>query len=875
MMMSSPFRLLSFATLVVLAGAATSSHAEDYAITTLAGGGSAFDGTPGRFNNPYSIAIDSAKNLYVADTVGNTIRKVTPAGVVSTLAGSNGVSGSADGTGSAARFNFPVGIAVDAAGNVFVADAKNSTIRRITPAGVVTTYAGAPLQFGSNDGAAATARFFLPYGVAVDTAGNVYVADGGNHVIRKISPGGDVTTLAGTAQQSGFVNGAGAAARFNTPWDVTLDSAGNLYVADSENHAIRRVTSGGVVSTIAGTNTSGATNGPIAEARFSTPRGVSLDAAGNIFVADYGNSTLRLIAGGSVSTLAGAANIVGAVDSVGAAARFYDLTDVVADNTTLYIADTSNNTIRKGVPASSAALPVISVQPLDQEVSVGQAVTFRTVASGTNLTYRWLKNGQEIPGATSATFTLASPQAEDVGVYSVRIAGVGGAVDSAVATLSVTPVGTGPIIIAARPLSQQVQVGQSATFSITASGTGLTYQWLKNGAAIGGATSASLVIPSAQVGDAGAYTVRVTSGATVQTATANLIVGTATGAGVTITSQPSNQSVAAGQPVSFSVAASSSGFISYQWFKNDVAIPGATGPTYPIASAQPGDAGTYRVRVSTAGGVADSSSATLTVTGGTTGPSARLSNLSVRTAMDAGQTLIVGTVVSGGTRNILVRAAGPALAGFGLAGAMTDPRLDLYNGSTLTFSNDNWASDLADTFSSVGAFAFTPNSLDAAFVQGIEGGRSIWARGTGAGVVLVEAYDLGTGNSPRMVNVSARNRVGTGDNILIAGFNITGTGSKRLLIRAVGPKLGDFGVSGFLADPVLEVYSGAGAKLDENNDWAPSLATTFNAVGAFGLDAGSRDAALLTSLPPGSYTVQVRGAANGTGEALVEIYEVP
>lgn len=874
MMMSSPFRILSFATIVVLAAAVTSAHAEDYAITTLAGGGSAFDGTPGRFNNPYSIAIDAAKNLYVADTVGNTIRKVTPSGAVSTLAGTNGVFGSTDGAGSAARFNFPVGIAVDAAGNVFVADAKNSTIRKITPAGLVTTYAGAPLQFGSNDGPAATARFFLPYGIAVDAAGNVFVADGGNHVIRKISPGGDVTTLAGTALQSGFVNGNGAAARFNTPWDIALDSVGNLYVADSENHSIRRVTPAGVVSTVAGTNTSGATNGPIAEARFSTPRGVSLDAAGNIFVADYGSSTLRLISNGNVSTLAGAANIVGAVDSVGAAARFYDLTDVVADNTTVYIADTSNNTIRKGVPASTASLPIISVQPLDQEVSLGQAVTFRTVASGSNLTYRWLKNGQEIPGATSSTYTLTSPQVDDVGVYSVRISGVGGAVDSTVATLSVTPVGTGPIIIAARPLSQQVQVGQSATFSITASGSGLTYQWLKNGATIGGATSASLVIPSAQVGDAGAYAVRVTSGATVQIATANLIVGTATGAGVAITGQPSNQSVAAGQPATFSVAATSSASISYQWYKNDVAIAGATGPSYVITSAQTGDAGTYRVRVSSSGGVADSSSVTLTVTGGNVGPSARLSNLSVRTTMDAGQTLIVGTVVSGGTRDILVRAAGPGLAQLGVAGTMVDPRLQLYADSTQVFANDNWPANLASTFASVAAFAFPAGSADAAFVQGINGGRTIWAQGTGPGLVLVEAYDLGTGNSPRLTNVSARNRVGTGDNILIAGFNIAGSGTKQLLIRAVGPTLGVLGVTGFLVDPVLEVYRDT-TKLADNDTWAASLAPTFASVGAFPLNPGSLDAALLITLPTGTYTVQVRGANGGTGEGLVEIYEVP
>jgi hypothetical protein len=257
--------------------------------------------------------------------------------------------------------------------------------------------------------------------------------------------------------------------------------------------------------------------------------------------------------------------------------------------------------------------------------------------------------------------------------------------------------------------------------------------------------------------------------------------------------------------------------------------------------------------------------------GGTT---ARLANLSVRTTMASGQILIVGVVVSGGTRDILVRAAGPALAGFGLTNVMTNPRLELYNGDAVVFNNDNWPVALTDTFTSVSAFPFTAGSNDAAFVQPINGARSIQAQGTGPGTVLVEAYDTGTGNTPRLVNVSARNRVGTGDDILIAGFNIAGTGTKQLLIRAVGPKLTSFGVTDVLADPKLEVYSGT-TKLSENDTWNQMLAPTFASVSAFALDAGSRDAALLTSLAPGSYTVQVSGSDGGTGEALIEIYEVP
>jgi hypothetical protein len=166
-------------------------------------------------------------------------------------------------------------------------------------------------------------------------------------------------------------------------------------------------------------------------------------------------------------------------------------------------------------------------------------------------------------------------------------------------------------------------------------------------------------------------------------------------------------------------------------------------------------------------------------------------------------------------------------------------------------------------------------SRDAAFRQPLNGSFSIQVRGAGAGVVLVEAYDAAEASTSRLTNVSARNRVGTGDNILIAGVTLTGTGTKQLLIRAVGPGLAGFGVTGALTDPRVDVFNSAGLRLVENDNWAAAIAPTFANVGAFALPVGSRDAALLTTLPPGSYTVQVRGADDGTGEALVEIYEVP
>lgn len=336
--------------------------------------------------------------------------------------------------------------------------------------------------------------------------------------------------------------------------------------------------------------------------------------------------------------------------------------------------------------------------------------------------------------------------------------------------------------------------------------------------------------------------------------------------------QPLGQTVAPGGSITLTATAKGSPPPTYQWRKNGVAIVGATNATLALTNAQSIDSGDYTVVATNAGGAVTSNVATILVA--SIDPNARLTNLSVRTAMAAGQMLIVGVVVDGGARDVLVRAAGPALAAFGLSAAMTDPQLELFNGSTSVFQNNDWPATLAPMFASVGAFAFAANSKDAAFVQTISGARSIQARGTGAGVVLVEAYDTGPTTAARLVNVSARNRVGTGDDILIAGFNISGAAGKQLLIRAVGPKLGAFGVTGFLADPKLEVYSGT-TKLVENDNWTPDLAATFTAVGAFSLDAGSRDAALRTTLQPGSYTAQVSGVNGGTGEALIEIYEVP
>lgn len=349
------------------------------------------------------------------------------------------------------------------------------------------------------------------------------------------------------------------------------------------------------------------------------------------------------------------------------------------------------------------------------------------------------------------------------------------------------------------------------------------------------------------------------------------ITGDAPAVAPTITRQPASQTVNAGGTATFTVEATGSPAPTYQWWRSGQTIPGATSATLTLTGVQAGQAGDYFAVVTNAGGSRASATAALTVI--TPNSAARLANLSVRTSLGAADLLTVGVVVADGTRNILFRAAGPALAALGVTGAMGDPSLEIFRDQTLRGSNNNWNSPLATTFASVGAFPFPAGSLDAALVQSLDAAYSVQVRGTGPGVVLVEAYDTGAPTAARMVNVSALNRVGTGDEILIAGFAVSGTGSKPLLIRAVGPKLSEFGVTGVLADPKLEVYQGS-TKLTENDNWASTLAPVFSSVGAFALTEGSRDAALVATLPPGSYTVQVSGVNGGTGSALVELYEL-
>lgn len=312
-------------------------------VTTLAGSVQGFaDGTgdKAQFRSPSGVAVDASGNVYVADSANHKIRKISPEGAVTTVAGST--QGFADGTSAAAQFDTPNGVALDASGNIYVADTENQKIRKITPAGAVTTLAGSTLGFAEGTGNAA--QFHLPYGLAVDVSGNVYVADIGNNKIRKISSLGVVTTFAGTTQ--GFADGTGTSAQFDRPFSVALDASGNIYVADRNNHKIRKITPAGVVTTLAG-STLGFADGAAASAQFYLPFGITTDASGNVYIADRDNHKIRKISPtGMVTTFAGSTR--GFSNGTGTAAQFDYPSSVAVDNSgNVYVADQSNNKIRK------------------------------------------------------------------------------------------------------------------------------------------------------------------------------------------------------------------------------------------------------------------------------------------------------------------------------------------------------------------------------------------------------------------------------------------------------------------------------------------------------------------------------------------------
>ncbi len=353
-------------------------------VSTFAGLG------PVTFNYLMGITIDQSDNLYVCDTGNNVIRKIDPSGNITTLAGMVGVPGTDDGIGTAARFNSPQSLTIDLAGNIYVGDGENSTIRKITSAGVVTTLAGTPAATGAIDSISSASQFLTQGDITKDTYGNVYVVDTFNQVIRKIAPDGTASILAGSGAQ-GNTDGNGTSASFRYPQGITINNSGNLYVADTFNHTIRQITPAGIVSTFAGTATlNGLQDGTGTAAQFNYPQGITADSSGNLYVADTINTAIRKITtSGVVSTIVGNSLIRGGyIDGAAGGAKFGYLKDISLDSSgNIYTADIGNNVIRKITTLLGIAQDVqtlLALTAVNNSSSLSNNITSTITALGTD-----------------------------------------------------------------------------------------------------------------------------------------------------------------------------------------------------------------------------------------------------------------------------------------------------------------------------------------------------------------------------------------------------------------------------------------------------------------------------------------------------------
>ncbi|MFE0062741.1 hypothetical protein [Streptomyces sp. NPDC059003] len=340
------------------------------AIATVAGNGISgyvSDGGPGaltRVSNPHGVAVDKKGNLYIADSNNHRVRKVTPNGTITTIAGTGQRGYISDGGPAVATsLNYPLGVAVDDAGNVYIGDAHNHRVRKVTPDGRITTVAGnGTAGYVSDGGPAIATPLHYPWGVAVDKAGNLYIGDRHNHRVRKVTPNGNITTVAGNGT-AGYVSDGGPAiaTRLHYPAGVAVDGEGNLYIADGHNQRIRKVTPNGLITTVAGNGTGGyvSDGGPALATRLYYPYGVTVDEGGSLYIADHSNHRIRKVtADGLITTVAGTGT-GGYVDDGGPAmtTRLYHPVGVALDRAgNLYIADLSNQRVR-GVTAVADMKP--------------------------------------------------------------------------------------------------------------------------------------------------------------------------------------------------------------------------------------------------------------------------------------------------------------------------------------------------------------------------------------------------------------------------------------------------------------------------------------------------------------------------------------
>jgi len=500
----------------------------------------------------------------------------TPNNVITTIAG-NGINAFAGDGGAAtnASVSRPAAMAMDVAGNLYIADSDNNRIRKVDTNGFITTVAGYSAGYSGDGGAATNAKLFYPYGVAMDTVGNLYIADSINNRVRVVDTNGIIRTVAGNGIAA-YAGDGGAAtnASLNTPWSVTADAVGNLFIVDTANNRIRKVATNGIITTVAGNGTYGYSGdgGPATNANLSSPRGVAVDSVGSLYIADYENNCVRRVGtNGIITTVAGNGSSGNSGDGGRATNATFQYTAGVALDAAgnLYIVDTGNCRIRKVVTNGiittvvgngSAGYTGDGGAPTNASLYFPYGVMSDAVGNvyiGDTANYRV----REAQFSQYPTYRLRNVSTNNAGNFSVVITSSSGSVTSRVATLAI---GTLPKITQ-QPVDQTSWTGTSATFLVTASGTApLNYQWTFNGTNIAGATNASYTISNVTTNGAGYYSAIVTNR-----------YGSAASGSATLTVNYLTESrvVTNGTIAVFCVSLPVAGPLSYRWLFNGNYIP--------------------------------------------------------------------------------------------------------------------------------------------------------------------------------------------------------------------------------------------------------------------------------------------------------------
>jgi hypothetical protein len=589
------------------------------------------------------------------------------------------------------------------------------------------------------------------------------------------------------------------------------------------------------------------------------------------------------------------ANIVTFVDStvVSSTTYSYRVAAYDASATSAYSNVTSATTAVAAPVAPAAVLPAFTTHPTASQTAVaGANVSLSVAVSGTPTpTIQWRKNGVAVAGATSTTFVLNAITSADAATYTAVATNSAGTATSGnayvgVSTPIVTPVVTPPTpVVTVAPVftlqptaTSTVSAGTTLDLTVAATGTPApTYQWKKDGVAISGANSATLQLDAVTVFAAGNYSVVATNSAgsvtsNTSTLVVQMIAPTPTTpeipAPVVVVPPPAPVVVV---PTPVTPAPEPAPVIVVP------VLPPVT-PATPVVVAPPVET----PEVPTAPKPSDTKPETGKAAQTSNPYASRLMNLSVRAVPGPDdRALLVGFVVSGAPKSMLVRAVGPGLATYTNMAVFQDPKLTLYDGSREFASNENWAGAeaLKSNFSRLGAFPLPESSKDAAILSTFTPKPyTANVTGSGTGLALAEIYDADPSGpaAGRLVNLSARAHAGPGDGVLIVGFVISGDTPLRVLIRAIGPTLANYGVTTALADPQLQVYRGS-TMIQHNDNWSgdSALAAAFSKCGAFTLpNPASKDAALIVTLAPGAYTAIVSGVAGTDGIALAEVYEL-